>query len=82
MSLVIGLGPLDEKEATYGANSSFSSILFCIVAVGMLLVINKTSKIKDVNNLVYSMCLIRTELLYATMFEKTYREISLYLDEL
>ena len=36
MSLVIGLGPLGEREATYGANSSFSSVLFCIVAVGML----------------------------------------------
>ena len=81
MILVIGLGPLDEKEATFGANSTFSSILFCIVAVGMLLVINKTSKIKDVNNLVCTMCPIRTEL-YATIFEKIYRAISLYLDEL
>ena len=81
MSLVIGLGPLEEKDATYGANSSFSSILFFIVAEGILLVINKTSKIKDVNNLVYTMCLIRTES-YATIFEKTCRAISLYLDEL
>ena len=44
MSLVIELGPLDEKDATNGANSSFSSILFCIVAVGILLVFNKTLK--------------------------------------
>ena len=44
MSLVIELGPLDEKDTTNGANSSFSSILFCIVAVGILLVFNKTLK--------------------------------------
>lgn len=44
MSLVIELGPLDEKDTTNEANSSFSSILFCMVAVGILLVFNKTLK--------------------------------------
>ena len=44
MFLVIGLGPFDEKDTTYGANSSFFSILFCIVAKVTLLGINKTQK--------------------------------------
>ena len=44
MSLVIGLGALDKNDTTYGANSSFSPMLFCTVALGILLVINKKSK--------------------------------------
>lgn len=36
MSAVMGLGPLEEKETTLGANSLFSSIVFSIVAVGSL----------------------------------------------
>jgi hypothetical protein len=37
MSLVIGLGPLDENETTYGAKSSSRWMLLNIVAVGFLL---------------------------------------------
>lgn len=36
MSGVVGFGPLEEKDATKGAASSFSSVLFNIVAVGIL----------------------------------------------
>ena len=36
MSLVIGLGPLDENETTYGAYSFLLSKLLNIVAVGFL----------------------------------------------
>lgn len=36
MSAVIGLGPLDENDATTGANSSLLSILFSMIAIGLL----------------------------------------------
>lgn len=35
-SLVIGFGPLDEKETTNGANESFTPVLFKMVAVALL----------------------------------------------
>ena len=38
MSLVIGLGPLEENETTNGANSSLTSTLFCIIAMGLLFI--------------------------------------------
>ena len=37
MSLVIGLGPLDEKETTNGDNLSLFSTLLDIIAVGSLI---------------------------------------------
>lgn len=36
MSNVIGFGPRDENEATYGANESSVLLLFNVVAVGFL----------------------------------------------
>lgn len=36
MFLVMGLGPLEEKEATNGADVSFASLLLKMVAVGLL----------------------------------------------
>ena len=44
MSLVMGFGPLDENETTNGAESSFSSVLFSIVAVGFLYKKQKINK--------------------------------------
>ena len=37
MSGVIGFGPLEENQTTYGANSFLASVVFCIFAVGVLL---------------------------------------------
>lgn len=36
ISLVIGLGPLEENETTYGANVSLNPTLFNIAAVASL----------------------------------------------
>jgi len=36
ISLLIGLGPLEENETTRGATVSFPSMLFNMVAVGFL----------------------------------------------
>ena len=36
MSLVTGLGPLEENEATNGAILSSTSTIFSIIAVGLL----------------------------------------------
>lgn len=36
MSLVMGFGPLDEKDATNGANPSLLSVVLNMVAVGLL----------------------------------------------
>lgn len=36
MSLVIGFGPLDENQTTYGANSFLASVVLYIFAVGVL----------------------------------------------
>ena len=35
---VIGFGPLDENEATYGANESLTSSILNIVAVALLVI--------------------------------------------
>ena len=40
MSSVAGFGPLDEKDATYGAVVSFTSVLFNIDAVALLFKFN------------------------------------------
>lgn len=44
VSLVIALGPLDEKKATEGANSFFSAIVFSIVPLGLLFIIKNEWK--------------------------------------
>lgn len=44
MSKVSGLGPLEEKETTIGADVSFTALLLKIVAVGKLS-IQKSSRV-------------------------------------
>ena len=38
MSLVMGLGPLDENKATIGADSSLTAMDLSIFAVGLLFI--------------------------------------------